>query len=352
MTDTLFYLLALPLVVAIGFAAHRASLCTVKAVAEVITSGTGHMLASFGKEVLWAMLVFGSFVLLDGEGARLVQRVPFGYAVAGGFLFGVGAAANGGCSLSTLQRLADGDLTMLATLSGMLGGVFAWTWVDVRFAVSPLHTVPSNWGSPGALAGPLAGMLLLWALWESVRLFRSRDRSLGLRGRLVAETYRLSVAAAVLGIGAGLLYRLQGSWTYTGLLRMQSGAWLLAGDTPSASLVLLSVALLAGMVMSSWQRAAFVLRWDGLRAGSRHCLAGVTMGVGGALIPGCNDTLILFALPALSVQAMASYLALLAGIALTLLAMRATRGSLPAVSCASDRCGLLPAAKPRSPEES
>ena len=40
--------------------------------------------------------------------------------LAGGLLFGDGAAVNGCCSLSTLTRLADGDLGMLAALAGFL----------------------------------------------------------------------------------------------------------------------------------------------------------------------------------------------------------------------------------------
>lgn len=50
------------------------------------------------------------------------------------------------------------------------------------------------------------------------------------------------------------------------------------------------------------------------------------MGAGGALVPGGNDTLILVLIPNLSLQAMASYLALLAGIACVLLSMRLARG--------------------------
>jgi len=39
----------------LGFAAHRASVCTVRAVAEVITSRTCHMLVSIGKSMLWVV---------------------------------------------------------------------------------------------------------------------------------------------------------------------------------------------------------------------------------------------------------------------------------------------------------
>jgi len=45
------------------------------------------------------------------------------------------------------------------------------------------------------------------------------------------------------------------------------------------------------------------------------------MGSGGALVPGGNDTLILVLIPTLSIQALASYVALLAGIGTVLIIM-------------------------------
>ncbi|MDX1401334.1 MAG: hypothetical protein R3245_05385, partial [Kiloniellales bacterium] len=57
----------------LGFAAHRASICTVKAVVEVMSSRRGFMLASLFKTVLWAMAVILVAALVwDGE-LQLVQ---------------------------------------------------------------------------------------------------------------------------------------------------------------------------------------------------------------------------------------------------------------------------------------
>ncbi len=41
----------------LGFAAHRANICTVKAVEEILTTRRAYMLLSFGKTVLWVILV-------------------------------------------------------------------------------------------------------------------------------------------------------------------------------------------------------------------------------------------------------------------------------------------------------
>jgi hypothetical protein len=40
----------------LGFAAHRAGLCTVKAVAELLTTGRAHLLWSFAKSALWVLV--------------------------------------------------------------------------------------------------------------------------------------------------------------------------------------------------------------------------------------------------------------------------------------------------------
>ena len=42
---------------ALGFTAHRANICTVRAMAEIISARSAYMLASVGKSILWALLL-------------------------------------------------------------------------------------------------------------------------------------------------------------------------------------------------------------------------------------------------------------------------------------------------------
>jgi hypothetical protein len=49
----LIAIIALACAALIGFAAHRASLCNVRAVAELMTSGSAHMLWSLLQAMLW-----------------------------------------------------------------------------------------------------------------------------------------------------------------------------------------------------------------------------------------------------------------------------------------------------------
>lgn len=336
---SLVTLLSMLLAMLVGFAAHRASLCSVKAVAEVLTSGTGYMLRSFVKAAAWAAAVSGTLLLVtSAPPAPGLERTPHALALAGGFVFGLGAAANGGCSLSTLQRLADGDLSMLWTLAGFMAGALGWGLLDLQLGMPALQPLPSFWNTGQYWSLPLLSFLWLWALWEIARHAIAHNAATGIRQRLTAPTYRLSSAAAVLGIAGGLLYNLQGAWTYTNFLRAEAVSWLSAGPGPTLGHGVLLAALTAGMWLSSLQRGSFALQRDGHRHRRRRITGGLLMGVGGALIPGGNDTLLLGAIPTLSPWAVGTYLALLAGIALALIVMRRLAGSLPHVECAGDKC--------------
>jgi len=109
---------------------------------------------------------------------------------------------------------------------------------------------------------------------------------------------------------------------------------------------------------SLWAALVNVCSWPSSRACSpRRCSAedlrcgeaprttiwpafagGIVMGLGGAMMRGGNDTLVLTGLPTLSPQALGAYAAMLAGIALAVLAMRATGARLPMVICSGDVC--------------
>ena len=319
----LIYTLSLTLAALLGFAAHRASLCSVRAVEEIVNQRRAHTLGSFAKTALWAMIVAIPIAWLWPDRTVPVQGYAFSLsAVAGGFLFGLGAALNGGCTFSTLGHLADGCLWMFATLIGFCAGIAGWRYAADVMLIPPAAPLMIKMTQPGLLA-TLCLLLWLWACWELRRLWRSRSPDLNWRQRLCAERYPLAAAALVLGVSSGLLYTLHGSWTYTTVFKGEVEAIMKAKAGPPTLLLWLFVAVFAGMVLSSWTRGSFRLRWRG--EWPRHFFAGLLMGIGGAIVPGGNDELILRAIPALSPHALPAYLALLAGITCALLALRIAR---------------------------
>ena len=115
--DLALLLLSLSLAGLLGFAAHRSSICTVLAVAEVLSTRRAYMLFSFAKTILWVLAISLPLIwLLPGARASGSGWAISVSILAGGFLFGVGAALNGGCAFSTLWKLGDGQLRMLLTL--------------------------------------------------------------------------------------------------------------------------------------------------------------------------------------------------------------------------------------------
>lgn len=336
------YILSLFLVAFLGFASHRASLCTVRAVAEILSTRQAYILFSFAKAVLWVTAVSLLIAWMSpGQGIKFQSYAPAWVALAGGFLFGMGAAVNGGCSFSTLQRLADGEMWMLATLAGYCAGAAGWYAIDSAFAIAvaqPVSSFPAEQGRWPLLLG----LLWAWGAWELVRLWRERPRGIGMWQLLSADPYRLSAAALVVGMSGGVLYILHGSWTYTNTLRREAAFLLGTESAPQVFQGLMFLALFLGMAFSSWQRGSFKLRKQPAGNGLRHLLGGLMMGLGGAVIPGGNDTLILTGIPAFSPQALAVYLALLSGVASVLMVMRLFHGPAMRVDCTGDVCRADP----------
>ncbi len=101
----------------LGFSAHRSGVCTVAAVNEVITSKSARIFLSFLKVILWVLVINGVAIALMPELARPYLSQPLSLSiVAGGFVFGVGAAINGACSFATISKIAQGSLHVALTL--------------------------------------------------------------------------------------------------------------------------------------------------------------------------------------------------------------------------------------------
>lgn len=309
----------------LGASAHRAGLCTVKAVAEVMTSRRGHVLWSFLKASLWTagLLALAAVV---GHGAGLGHRALSGLGLLGGLLFGVGAGWNGSCSFSTLSRLAEGHVVMLFTLAG---------WAVAMVAVALLWPGLHAPQSPGRIAPWWAAPLTLWMLWEARAIWRRRAATLEGLG---AGHLTLSVAVLLIALGNTALLLMGRRWSFTSTAICAAGAAPLAPCADPVNLWLVSAAALSAMILSALLRGSFRLRCPRPRAAARHFGAGLTMGAGAALIPGGNDGLILFGLPSLSPHALPTWAALVAGIWLTLTVMRHAGGRIPQIRCDADLC--------------
>jgi len=155
----------------LGFAAHRASICTVRAVAEILSARTAFMLASIGKSALWVVALTLPFLwLAPGAAPPIGGWQLTATTLAGGLLFGVGAALNGGCAYSTMTRLVDGEVRMLIAIVGFAIGIIAFLLVgELQWIARPQAAPPLIGRAADYLAVPLL-LLLLWCLYEASRV--------------------------------------------------------------------------------------------------------------------------------------------------------------------------------------
>ncbi|MBI5162771.1 MAG: YeeE/YedE family protein [Magnetospirillum sp.] len=302
----------------IGFAAHRGGVCTVKAVAEVMEKRRAAMFASFAKTVAWVMVVSLPLVWLTGGVSPVTGAFPATlWGLVGGFVFGIGAAVNGACAISTVTRLGGGEFGLLLAVIGMaVGPALLAGVVDAPEAMPPV--LVGIVGRP-SLAVPITVALLGWAGYEGRRLWRSREPGGGAGAFLLTRRWSLALTAAAMGIANGLICALAGGWAYTSSLA-DGALWLVgAGAGPTAERIGLALAMVIGVVLSAGLRREFSPRWRPRWDWARHFVGGALMGVGTAMAPGGNDALILHGIPALSPHALPAYAALVAGIWLALM---------------------------------
>jgi uncharacterized membrane protein YedE/YeeE len=310
------------LAVVLGFASHRASVCTVRAVAEVMGSRRATMFGSIGRSVLWVWAVaFPSFWLVPAAGVGIAGWPLTATAVLGGFVFGLGAAINRGCAFSTMARLVDGDGRMLAAVVGFAMGVFVFAaLVQSHWLLRPAPTAALV-SSLQPWSTVLGVVFLIWAFYEAHRLWRSRDAKMRFIDRALAPRYRLSAAALLIGLPGALLFMIHGAFGFTATFDLLIETSLGTRSWPTPARWILLIAVLSGLLLSSIQRGSFSIDWWPRREWLVNGAGGAMMGFGAAVTPGGNDALILYGIPTLSPYALPAYAALVLGIAAGLLLM-------------------------------
>ena len=318
---------ALGAAVILGYSVHRASICSVRAVAEAMHARTWYIFASIGKTVLWMLAATLPIFFLVPETVEYLRGWPLtSSAVAGGFAFGLGAGINGACAYSTMTRMVDGEGRMLVAVVGCSLGIFVF--VSLAGANWIVRPAPASAGlglllNVGVLValGPIA-----WALYEAIRLWRSRPRDKRLHRLLLAPQYRLSTTALVAGLASAAIFLLTGAPGYSTTFQFVIEGALGTKPWPASGRWLLLLAVLFGMLLSTILGGRFRLDWRPRLNWLRNLAGGILMGFGVGLAPGGNDALILYGIPSLSPHALPVYAAMATGIAAALLLLRATFG--------------------------
>ena len=319
----------------LGFSAHRAGVCTVSAVGELITSKSARIFLGFFKVILWVLVINGLATAIMPELARPYASQALSLPIlAGGFIFGVGATINGGCSFSTISKIAQGNLHVALTLPAFVLGMISYTTISGQQPMmhSDSPTLPSQGFSV------LLIILVVWALGELVRIVWTIVKRGDYRSSLRAKRYRLSTGAALIGICSGFLYLIHGRWAYSSqIVDYVNGPQ--TASVPGMTGIYLVIALLTGAILSAVSSGQFRFSFA-TRDWHKNLAGGFLMGFGAIMIPGGNAKLILQDIPQFSAHAIPAYLAMVVGIAITMMAHKYFFGTMEVVNCSGDICQI------------
>ena len=132
----------------VGFCIQRASVCAVRATEQWVYHRRTSRLRAFFSAAAWSGIVILPLAWLLPRSAMLSEDAPVTWTVlAGGALFGIGAALNGACALGTVAQLTRGRTDYLATLVGIILGAM----MAIRLRVHSEATIPSILSKPNWL---------------------------------------------------------------------------------------------------------------------------------------------------------------------------------------------------------
>ncbi|WP_421839475.1 YeeE/YedE thiosulfate transporter family protein [Novosphingobium sp.] len=287
-----------------GFSIQHGGTCMVAAVGQVLSERRLGRLLALLECSLW-VAALGVAVRAAGLRFAASPEYPASLGVVfGGALLGLGAWLNEACVFGAIARIGKGDLHFLLTPPGF----FLGSLLHARFAgafAAPSMAAPIS--LPVALALSLLFAASLAASGRQILAVRRAETP-------IAGVWDYRHATIAIGITFVVLCVAAGPWTYTEAL----GRAAHSGALPGSSTILLLFALIGGAIAGGWRTAAFAP--FSVRR-SLTCLAGgALMGLGGALVPGGNDNLILAGLPGLQPHAWLAIAMMVVGIATGLLA--------------------------------
>lgn len=318
-TGTAVLKLALGIVLAalIGVAIQRGGICAVKGVRLLMRERRPGYFLGFAEAAAWALavLMLAQALGADALAARGGHATTL-VGLAGGLLFGVGATINRGCAFGTVAWIGRGYLHFLAMIPGFVIGAAALEGAGIEWTPQALPPPAPVTRQP--LLTIAAALLAAFAAWRLTTLFRWLRQGRVTARSMVRSDWPAPLAMAAIGLVNGVMLLTLADWPYTQLLvdAVEGDAGQL-GARAAVALALIGGAVAAGVVCGDYRRHTVALP-----AVVRSLLGGALMGAGSQLVPGGNDALVLRSMPLLWPQAWLSYLALLAGIALTLHAFR------------------------------
>lgn len=293
----------------LGTALARANSCTVASARRLVLEGQPDWLLGLGIAIAWAGLTITIIGMFMPQIVVLPAQLPVTWSIfAGGVLLGIGAAINQGCFLGSVARLGRGEMVYSFTILGIgLAMVLSAQVLPLLSAHSPVAGDVNALRRPHelVLAAVAFAPLAMYGFWR----WRKRRR-------------QTVLALIVVGIAGGTVFACNPDWSYSsGLYRLATAGWRHNRFYEEAG----AIAVLAGVLVSALTSHRFALRCPNVIGAVSRLAGGFLMGSGALLVPGGNDTLMLWAIPGLTWYGLIAYVVMIATISLIFLILRGRR---------------------------
>lgn len=279
----------------LGFALARANSCTVAATRRLVVEHRPDWLFGLLIASSWAGVVLLGLASLSPDRFHLPAALPLGWTlVFGSVMIGVGALLNGGCFLGSVALLGRGNLNYLLTLFGIAAALA----LPVHWVTTDMSAITPNGSLDGFVRLAFLGAFAIVATYSLLMLRRRRRSAV--------------FALLVVGLSGGSIYALNPDWSYLAVIdhavnsQNEDRSWMLEAG---------AIALFLGATISAMLRHQFALTPLSPAAATRCLAGGLCMGIGARLVPGGNDTLMLWSIPGLARYGFVSYAIMIGTIA-------------------------------------
>jgi len=291
-----------------GFSVRRASLCLVRATYELIEGKPLKTMLFVIQAMVVALSITIPAMLLFPDKVSLASSYNISwYLVVGAVLYGVGASINGSCALGTLNQLMNGRVNFFGTVVGMALGFLIF--LNTQHIVHLKKFDTSSFVEYRILF-LLPLMFFVWTVvFFRVRQFWKTSEGTKLRKLkqyMTSSVARDFIGVTIFGFCSGALFLiLGGSWDYTHFIQSLE-RHLYQEQVLNYSIfpiLITTIALISGVGVASFISKDFKLRNEGLVDFFGKVIGGTLMGFSVGLIPGGNDSLILYGIPGIALHA-------------------------------------------------
>lgn len=285
----------------LGFSLVRANSCSVASTRRLVIERRADWLLGLFVAISWAGLVLLSFAFLTPLNLRFPADMPITMSLAAGsVLLGMGALLNKGCFLGSVSQLCRGNFNYFLTLAGIALALGVFTYASDgadatrgRSAAEAIAAVHLTWF--GCLATVLFAVMIVFSL---MKLHRRRTMTM--------------MALIAVGISGGVMYAYNPDWSYTSVLDRAVKGELTPRTWP---LEVGALSMFGGAVLSSVLGSNFTIVLPSYRAAASCLTGGFLMGTGAKMIPGGNDTMMLWSIPGLASHGLVAYMGMMLTIA-------------------------------------